>query len=282
MVTTLAAVVIATFVGWRLWVYYEEDPWTRDAVVSADVVQVTPDVSGLVSDVRVHDNQPVHKGDVLFVVDQARFALALRQAQAVVESRVATLGQANRDFTRFNSLTTTEVSRQTVEQAETAQQSAFANYQEALADRDRAALDLQRTQVTAPVNGIVTNFDLRPGDYVNTGKPVHALVDTDTLRVDAYFEETRLPRINVGDPARIRLLGQRTVLIGKVESIAGGVEDRQRSGSSNLLANINPTFSWVRLAQRIPVRITVAHVPPQVQFIPGRTATVYVDQGPAK
>jgi RND family efflux transporter MFP subunit len=273
---TLVAVAVAVLIGWRLWVYYEEAPWTRDARIGADVVGVTPDVSGLVSEVRVKDNQIVHRGDLLFVVDPARFDLALRQTEAVVASRLATLQQAVRDLNRANSLTSGEISRQQVEQAQAAEQGAAANYQQAVADHDVAKLNLDRTQVNAPVNGIITNFDLRPGDYVTAGRPVTALVDTDSLRIDAYFEETRLPRIHPGDRVSIRLMGEPQLLTGQVESIAGGIEDRERQSGANLLANVNPTFSWVRLAQRIPVRIALNNVPSGVRVIPGRTATVDV------
>jgi RND family efflux transporter MFP subunit len=277
---TLAAVAVAVLIGWRLWVYYEEAPWTRDARVGADIVGVTPDVSGLVGEVRVKDNQIVHRGDLLFVVDPARFNLALRQTEAVVASRLATLQQTVRDLNRANSLTSGEISRQQVEQAQAAEQGAAANYQQAIADHDVAKLNLDRTQVSAPVNGIITNFDLRPGDYVTAGHPVTALIDTDSLRIDAYFEETRLPRIHPGDRVSIRLMGEPQLLTGQVESIAGGIEDRERQSGANLLANVNPTFSWVRLAQRIPVRITLDKVPAGVRVIPGRTATVDVI-GPA-
>jgi RND family efflux transporter MFP subunit len=273
---TLAAVAVAVLIGWRLWVYYEEAPWTRDARVGADIVGVTPDVSGLVGEVRVKDNQIVHRGDLLFVVDPARFNLALRQTEAVVASRLATLQQTVRDLNRANSLTSGEISRQQVEQAQAAEQGAAANYQQAIADHDVAKLNLDRTQVSAPVNGIITNFDLRPGDYVTAGHPVTALIDTDSLRIDAYFEETRLPRIHPGDRVSIRLMGESQRLTGQVESIAGGIEDRERQSGANLLANVNPTFSWVRLAQRIPVRITLIDVPAGVRVIPGRTATVDV------
>jgi RND family efflux transporter MFP subunit len=276
VMVTLAVVVVAAVIGWRLWVYYEDAPWTRDARISADIVGVTPDVSGLVNAVKVKDNQMVRRGDLLFIVDQPRFELALRQAEAVVASRLATLQQTVRDFNRYNALTVTEVSRQQVEQAQASEEGAAANYQQAMADRDLAKLNLDRTQVTAPVNGVISNFDLRPGDYVTAGRPVTALVDSDSLRIDAYFEETRLPRIHVGDRVRIRLMGEGTRLDGHVESIAGGIEDRERQAGANLLANINPTFTWVRLAQRIPVRISLENVPAGMLIIPGRTATVDV------
>ena len=128
----------------------------------------------------------------------------------------------------------------------------------------------------ASVNGFVTNFDMRPGDYVDAGKPLFALIDSDSFHVDGYFEETKLPRIKVGDPARVYLVGESAVIEGHVESVAGGIADRERQGSADLLANVNPTFSWVRLAQRVPVRILLDHVPPDVRLVTGRTATVVV------
>lgn len=274
MVVTLLVVLAAGLTGWRLWIYYEQSPWTRDARISADIVGVAPDVSGLVSEVKVRDNQTVRRGEVLFVVDPARFDLALRQAEAVVASRLATLQQAARDANRYGALTTSEVSRQQLEQSQAAEQTAAAAYQQAAADRDVAKLNLDRTQVSAPVNGVISNFSLRPGDYVTAGKAVTALVDTNSLRIDAYFEETRLPGIQQGNHATIRLMGEPRRLTGHVESIAGGIEDRERQQGANLLANINPTFDWVRLAQRIPVRIALDDVPTGVRVIPGRTATV--------
>jgi RND family efflux transporter MFP subunit len=273
---TLLAVLIAGLIGWRLWVYYELSPWTRDARISADVVGVAPDVSGLVSEVRVKDNQTVHRGDVLFIIDQARFELALWHAEGVVAGRKATLERTEHDLARYEALAAGAISRQVVDEAHTTQAGALAGYDQAVADRDLARLNLDRTRVTASVNGIITNFDLRPGDYVTAGHPVTALVDTDSLRIDAYFEETRLPRIHASDRVEIRLMGEPGRLMGHVESISGGIADRSRQQEGHLLANVNPTFDWVRLAQRIPVRIAFDNVPSGIRIIPGRTATVTV------
>ena len=146
-----------------------------------------------------------------------------------------------------------------------------------MADRDLAKLNLARSEVRASVNGRITNMDLRPGAYVSVGHGVLALIDTDTLRVEGYFEETKLPRIRIGDPATIRLMGETTALSGVSESIAGGIADRERSAGANLLANVNPTFSWVQLAQRVPVRIVLDHVPDDVKLDVGRTATVSIN-----
>jgi multidrug resistance efflux pump len=273
---TAITVGIAAIIGWQLWIYYLEAPWTRDGRVRADVVQVAADVSGLVSEVLVHDNQAVKKGDVLFRVDPARFQIALRDAQANLDSKLAATQEAERETNRFNRLNALSVSEEQQQQRGAVAAEAEAAYQQALASRDLAALNLARSQVRAPVNGFVTNFDMRPGDYVDAGKPLFALIDSDSFYVDGYFEETKLPRIKIGDPARVYLVGESAVIEGHVQSIAGGIADRERQGSADLLANVNPTFSWVRLAQRVPVRIALDHVPAAVRLVTGRTATVVV------
>jgi RND family efflux transporter MFP subunit len=273
---TLLVVAAALAVGRGLWGYYMESPWTRDGRVRADVVQVAPDVSGFVTQVLVKDNQSVRRGDVLFRVDRERFTLALQQADAVVAGRRATLDQANADLKRYNALTTDAVSQQKHEQVLATQLQAKAGYDQAVADRAVAQLNLDRSEVRSSVNGTITNMDLRPGSYVMAGKGVMALVDTDTLHVEGYFEETKLARIHAGDKVRIRLMGEPVRLTGRVESIAAGIEDRDRAEGANLLANVNPTFSWVRLAQRVPVRIALDHIPDNVALVAGRSTTVEV------
>lgn len=272
---TIVLVVAAIAVAVWMWHHYETSPWTRDGRVRADVVRVTPDIGGLVTSVAVHDNQRVKAGDPLFVIDRPRYRLALEQADAQIASARAALHQAQREATRdlaLGDLVAKETHEQNVAKVQTAQ----AALELALASRDRAALDLRRTQVVASVNGMVTNLDLHPGDYVAAGQQAMALLDTDSLRVEGYFEETKLPRIAVGDPVDIHLMGQPATITGHVESIAGGIEDRERSDGSKLLANINPTFSWVRLAQRVPIRIALDKIPDGVSLVAGQTATVMV------
>ncbi|SNB78313.1 RND family efflux transporter, MFP subunit [Arboricoccus pini] len=276
LLVTICVVAVAVLVGWQLWVYYMEDPWTRDGRVRADVVQIAPDVSGLVTSVAVVDNQIVQKGQALFTIDQARFELALREANATVEAKEATMEQARRDASRYQRLDTNAVSQSSREQAESQYLTAKADYDQAVADRDTAKLNLDRTVVTAPVNGIVTNFGLRPGTYVSAGRGVFAVIDRDSYYVNGYFEETKLERINIGDPVSIHLMGSSVDMRGRVESIASGIVDRERSDSADLLADVNPTFSWVRLAQRIPVRVRLEDVPPEVKLVAGRTVTVTV------
>ena len=276
---TLLIVVVALVAGRSLWVYYQEEPWTRDGRVAADVVTIAPDVSGLVTQVLVKDNQPVKRGDVLFRIDPDRFELALAQADAAVASRKAQMDEAARELARSQRLTELSVSQETQEQRQTSAEATAAAYRQAVADRAVAALNLQRSAVVSPVDGTVTNVGLEPGDYVSTGKPVMALVDSATLRVEGYFEETKLPKIYPGDPVRVQLMGEPHVLTGRVESVAAAIADRERSDSADLLANINPTFNWVRLAQRVPVRVKLDAVPPTVQLVVGRTATVAVEPG---
>jgi multidrug resistance efflux pump len=275
---TLVILTVAIVAGRSLWVYYEESPWTRDGRIRADVVTIAPDVSGLTSEVLVHDNQPVKRGDVLFRIDAARFELALAQADAQAASRKAQMDEAERETERTQKLNALSVSQEQQQSRQATADAASAAYRQALADRAVAQLNLTRSEVVSPVDGTVTNVNLEPGDYVFAGKGVMALVDRATLRVEGYFEETKLPKIHVGDPVRVRLMGESELLTGHVESISAGIADRERSDSPDLLANINPTFTWVRLAQRVPVRVKLDGVPPAVQLVLGRTATVYVGQ----
>lgn len=272
---TILIVIAALLVAIWMWNHYERSPWTRDGRVRADVVRVAPDISGLVTQVAVHDDQSVHVGDLLFVLDRPRYSLALTQAEAGVQSARATLGQAEREAKRdlvLGDLVAAEAHEQNVARVATAQ----AALAEAESTRDAAALNLRRTRVLASVNGVVTNLDLHPGDFVGAGQQAMALVDSDSLRIEGYFEETKLPRIRIGAPVTVRLMGEKRELKGRVESIASGINDSSRSDSGNLLPTVDPTFSWVRLAQRIPVRIKLVQVPPDIRLIVGRTATVTV------
>jgi multidrug resistance efflux pump len=276
---TLTAVAIALVTGWRLWHYYEVEPWTRDGRIKANVVQVAPDVTGQVTAMYVHDNQPVKAGQVMFEIDRARFALALRQAEAAEQAQRTALAQAIKEARRnaeLHELVAQEVREQGqshVDQMRAAMAQAVVNY-------DVAKLNLDRTRVVSAINGFVTNLDLQPGAYVTAGHPVMALVDRDSFYAEGYFEETKLSGIHVGDPVAISLMGEEQPLAGHVDSFAEGIADRDRSTGSNLLPNVNPTFNWVRLAQRIPVRVALDKVPAAVRLVAGQTATIEVRHNP--
>jgi RND family efflux transporter MFP subunit len=281
VLVTLSVVVLAIVGARWLWIHYNVEPWTRDGRVRADIVQLSPDVSALVTEVRVKNNENVKKGGVLFILDRPRFELALRQAEASVASAEVSLAQAKRESERNRNLKDLATAEQ-VEEGQSKVDQLVAQLNSARVQRDLARLNLDRTTVRSPVNGIVTNVELQPGDYASAGRQVLALVDTDTIHVDGYFEETKLPQIRVGDRARVHIMGIKAELPGTVESIDAGIEDRERSASSDALANVNPTFSWVRLAQRIPVRIKLDPTRRDIRLIAGRTATVSIVDPPGR
>jgi RND family efflux transporter MFP subunit len=274
-IVTMIAVAIAATLAWRLWQHYEVEPWTRDGRVKADVVQVAPDVTGQVTAMLVHDNQQVKAGQVLFEVDRARFELALRQAEAAEQAQRATLEQAIKESRRNIDLRDL-VSAETREQGSSRVDQLRAALAQAVVARDTAKLNLERTRVVSPVNGTISNLDLRAGSYVSAGRAVMALIDSDSYYVEGYFEETKLPAIQVGDAVVVLPMGESLRLKGHVESLSGGVADRDRSTSANLLSSVNPTFNWVRLAQRIPVRIKLDALPAGARLVAGQTVTVDV------
>ncbi len=273
---TLAITAIAGLVAWQLWIYYMDAPWTRDGRVRADIVSLAPDVTGPVVQVFVHDNDIVHVGDPLFQIDPARFNLALSQAQASVARTHATMEDAQSTATRYATVSQSAVTGVARDQYTAAADEAKADYQLALVNEGIAELNLHRTTVRATVNGMIANFSMRPGDYVTTGTPVLAIVDTDSLYVDGYFEETKMRGIQIGDPAQVKLLDGSPVLHGHVQGIAGGIADTERLSAPTLLADVNPTFTWVRLAARVPVRVELDNVPPSTRLVAGMTATVWI------
>ncbi|MBF7144114.1 MULTISPECIES: HlyD family secretion protein [Pseudomonas] len=270
---TLIVVILAAVLVWRMVMYYMFAPWTRDGHIRADIVQVAPDVSGLIQQVAVHDNQLVKRGDVLFTIDQDRFRLALRQAQASYTDRKETLAQAQRENKRNRGLGNL-VAREQLEESQSREARAQAALLEAQVSVDAAQLNLDRSTIRSPVNGYVNDRAPREHEFVAAGHPVLSVVDSDSYHIDGYFEETKLSHIRIGQAVDIRVMGDSAHLSGTVQSISAGIEDRDRSSGSNLLPNVNPAFSWVRLAQRIPVRIAFDQVPADFRMIAGRTATV--------
>ncbi len=281
VVLTLLAVAIAVVVSLHLWDYYMEAPWTRDGHVHADIIQVAPDVSGLVTELHVRDNQKVEHGQVLFVIDRARFELAVAEARAALLERQAQLEQARREAKR-NRVLKDLIAAETVEIGDTRVKRAEAALATAEAALGVARLNLERTTVRSPVDGYLSDQTMRVGDYVKTGTPVLSIVDTRSLRVEGYFEETKLHAIDIGQPVEIRVMGESQHLRGHVQSIAAGIEDRDRARGKSLLPNIDPSFNWVRLAQRIPVRVVLDDgQQTDIRLIVGRTATLSVLPWPA-
>ncbi|WP_175652351.1 efflux RND transporter periplasmic adaptor subunit [Pseudomonas sp. Marseille-P9899] len=275
---TLCLVAVAVFAGTHLWQYYMLTPWTRDAKIRADVVIVAPDVSGWVRELKVKDNQQVKAGELLMSIDSDRFEAALDKANAVAETRQQQLRLREHEASRRAALGPQAISAELRENAQINAAVARGELRQAQADAKLAAINLARSKVQAPRDGHITNLRLAEGNYVNAGQPVMALVDDSTFYVQAYFEETKLPRIKVGAPVNIWLMSAGEPMKGHVQSISRGITDRNATPDSQLLAEVEPTFNWVRLAQRIPVRISLDEVPEGFALSAGMTASVQVEE----
>ncbi len=277
---TLAALAAAGGLGAAAWNAYMGSPWTRDGTVRAYVVTIAPEVAGRIVQLPVADNQFVHRGDLLMQIDPTNYKIAVSLAEAAVQQTQVTALNAEREAQRR--LRLTELAA-TVEEKETYQSratAADAQYQQALARLDQARVDLRRTRIRAPVNGWVTNLSAQLGDYATVGQSQISLVDADSFWVDGYFEETYLGSIRDGDPATVKLLGYPQTVRGHVAGVARAINVANAQPNREGLASVNPIFTWVRLAQRIPVRIHIDEVPKGVRLVAGMTATVRIGPVP--
>jgi multidrug resistance efflux pump len=275
---TTTVVLIALVLGWTLWWHYLRLPWTRDGRVNVEVVNVASQVAGQVVDLRVLDNQAVKKGDVLFVIETVDYKLALDQAEATVKSRQLDLQLAQQDAERREKLGIEAVSTEERNTSTSNAEVANAALQAALSARDQAKVNLDRTTIVSPVNGYVTNLTLRVGDYATPGQTKLAVVDSDSYWIVGYFEETKLPSIHIGDYASVRLMGWHDDIDGHVESFSRAIANTDTDPNFEGLANVNPIFTWVRLAQRIPVRIHIDRVPEAVKVVAGQTCTIVLSK----
>ncbi|RTR00810.1 efflux RND transporter periplasmic adaptor subunit [Halomonas nitroreducens] len=274
---TLAIVALAIAAGLWLWHYYLFTPWTRDGRVRADVVTIAPDVSGQVVSLAVRDNQRVAEGETLFRLDPARYQATVDKAEAVVAQRQAELELRQHEASRRNRLSRQAISDETRETSRIDSHVAAAALDQARSELATARLDLARTTLRAPAAGHVLNLQLAEGNYVNAGNPVMALVKANSFYVTGYFEETKIERIAVGDPARVTLMSGNATLDGHVESLGRGIADPNTASNAQLLPQVEPTYSWVRLAQRIPVRITLEELPEGTVLSAGMTASVHIE-----
>lgn len=279
---TFSVLSLAVFLGLMLWDNYMNSAWTRDGRVRADVVMVAPDVGGLVSRVAVVDNQEVRKGDLLYQIDEVRFHHSLEEAEAIARTRKAEYEMKKRQSQRRNAADDEVVSAENRDDALYDAQIARAKYEEAMTQVETEKLNLERSAVRAPTDGWVSNLLLRKGDYVQAGEKHLALITGGSFWVYGYFEEHKLSLIHIGDQAQMKMLGTKYTLKGHVESIARGISDRDNVTDGRLLANVNPIFTWVRLAQRIPVRIHIDDVPKGMTLSAGMTCSVSIKESPAK
>jgi len=272
---TLCLVSVSAFIALKAWSHYERTPWTRDGRVGVDVVQIAPEVSGTVNAVPVVDNQYVRRGDILYEIEAERLRLAAALAEADVEAKRQDMIVRQATARRHSQLRDV-LSQEAVQQSSGAAAVASAAYQAAVAALDLAKLNLARSTIRSPIDGYVTNLRLRPGDYAAAGVTKVAILDAASFWITGYFEETKIRQIRVGDPVRIMLMGFDQPVSGHVESLGRGIENSNDAPGHLGLPNVAATFSWVRLAQRIPVRIKIDRAPSGVELAAGMTATVEI------
>lgn len=272
---TVVMVILAFIAIFRAWVYYTESPWTRDARFSADVVAIAPDVAGLITDVKVHDNQLVQKDQVLFTIDQPRYQKAVEEAEADVAYYRALASEKRREAGRRNKLGIQAMSREEIDQSNNVLQTVIHQQAKAQATLDLAKLDLERTVIRAPAAGWITNLNVYTGEFITRGSTAVALVKQNSFYVLAYMEETKLEGVRPGYRAEITPLGSNRVIKGTVDSVAAGVTNASSSRDAKGMATIDSNLEWVRLAQRVPVRIRLDDQKENL-WPAGTTATVVI------
>ena len=275
---TLLVVAAAVFAGTWVWDHYLYSPWTRDGRIRADVITIAPDVSGWVTGLSVKNNLAVNKGDPLFTIDDTRYQAKFAESNARLAQERTGWDLARHQYERHQRMADLQsVSEESLEAYRIRAEAAKASYQLAQAELDTARIDMERTKVLAPESGIVNNLTLRRGNYVSRGAPVLSLIKSDSFYVTGYFEETKLQLVRVGQKARITLLSGGEKLSGEVVSIARGIADSNTSSDNQMLPQVEQAFNWVRLAQRIPVDITLDTLPDDVNISAGMTVSIYLE-----
>jgi len=274
--SSLLVLALAVIAGWWLWNYYMQSPWTRDGKIRAEQVSVTPQVSGTITRLQVKDNQFVHAGDVLFYIDETPYHIAVLNAEAQLAKSQSDLAKANNEANRRRHLSRNYISAEDLDTANINVKAMQASVAVAEATLKQAQWQLTQTVVKAPVDAWVPNLSTRPGDYASTGQPVFALVDSHSFYVVGYFEETKLRHIREGAPAQIVLYSGSKRLQGHVSSIGRAIYDQSVETDSGLVPDVKPNIPWVRLAQRIPVRIAFDQLPTDLTLVSGTTCTVSI------
>ncbi|HML09863.1 MAG TPA: HlyD family secretion protein [Stellaceae bacterium] len=280
LLLTALAVALAIFLGIPAWNAYMGAPWTRDGTVRAYVVTMAPEVAGRIVNLPVADNQFVHKGDLLVQIDPTDYKIAVSLNEAAVSQAQSNADNVQREAQRRQELTSLAVTTEEKQTYASNATVAQAQLQQAVARLDQAKVNLDRTEIRAPVDGWVTNLLAQLGDYATAGEKLISLTDASSFWVDGYFEETNLGPIHVGDPAEVKLMGYPQIVRGHVQSIARAINVANAQPNEQGIATVNPIFTWVRLAQRIPVRIQIDKVPDGLVLVAGMTATVQIDAPP--
>lgn len=275
---TLAIAMVAILVAIVTWQSYVLGPWTRNGSVRVQVANVAPQVSGQIIGLHVRDNQYVKQGDLLYVIDPYDFEVALQTSKARVAQAAADLELKEIESKRRQSLSALAVSKEEQQIYAASAAAAKAAFDAAQQQQAKAEQDLKRTKITSPVTGYVTNLLLRIGDFAVAGNSNISVIDSESYWIDGYFEETKMGRICVNDRVEAQLMGYSAPIIGSVETVTRGISVSNATAGVQGLPNVDPIYTWVRLAQRVPVRIAIEEVPSGVPLVSGMTATVTVKQ----
>lgn len=255
-----------------------QSPWTRDGKVRAELVNITPQVSGRIVKLNVQDNQFVHKGTALLSLDDEPFHIAVLNSEAQLAKAQSDLVKTQHEAHRRQSLSRNMISAEDLDFATLAVKAAAAVVDAAQATLDQARWNLSQTVVYAPTDGWVNNLVIREGNYATGGTPLFTLVDSHSFYVMGYFEETKLRHIHAGDRVNIKLYSDNRDLTGVVDSIGRAVYDQSVENNGGLIPDIKPNVPWVRLAQRVPVRIRLSAVPGGLTLVAGTTCTISIQQ----
>ncbi len=273
---TLMLVAAAAVCAWAAWDAYLAPPWTRDGTVRANVVTMAPEISGRIIKLPIADNQYVRRGDLLVEIEATDYAIAVDNAQANLDQARANEANKQAEARRRLQLTDLSTSQEERQTYLSEAQQATAAVAQALAGLGQAKVNLERTRIASPVDGFVTNLEARVGDYGVTGQRFLTLVDADSFWIDGYFEETELHAIHDGDHARAKLIGWHDPIEGHVAGVARGIVVANATSDASGLASVNPIFTWVRLAQRVPVHIAIDRLPAGMRLVAGQTASVEI------
>ena len=280
LLLTLAVVGSAVFFAYHKYREYTENPWTRDGQVRSQVIQVAPRVTGMVTKIYVVDNQKVHKGDLLFELDPSQYELRVKQAEAKLQRTLEEAKGIKIEYDRIKAIYKQDkgaVSQKDLVRNETSYYKSLADIDASTEALNTAKLNLSYCKIYAEVDGYVSNITFQNGTQATANQPLLALVDISTFWVFGFFREDNIKNIRVDDDAVVTLMAYPdTPLKGKVESIGWGIALDDGNPGNNLLPNINPVFQWIRLAQRIPVKVKLNNVPEEVKLRFGLTASVMV------
>ena len=277
IIFTIVIVITAIFAGRWVWTDYMHTPWTRDGRIRADIITVAADVSGWVTTLNVKDGQTVKKGELLFSVDNERYKAALEESKANTGSALSSWELAKHKYNRRLALNKQRaISEEDLELTRINKDISKANYDLAKTEQAIAQLNLDRTDVVAPVAGQVINLNLRQGNYIGQGASVFAIVRSDSFYVTGYFEETKIPLIYPNQEAKISLLSGGKQLTGHVTNVGKAIANTNTQSNSQLLPQVQQTFNWVRLSQRIPVDIKLEPLSEGIQLSAGMTATIHL------